>query len=67
MLNLNKIFVVGNLTRDPEKSMTQSGTPVCTLRVAVNRKIKSGEAVCFFDVSVWGKQAGRLGEDNVRN
>jgi len=55
MLNLNKVFVIGNLTRDPEKSVTRNNNPVCTMSVAVNRKVKDGDAVCFFDVTAWGE------------
>jgi len=58
MLNLNKVFVIGNLTRDPEGSMTRNGNSVCTMRVAVNRKVKDGDAVCFFDVTAWGELGG---------
>src|SRR5947209_6049716 len=59
--NINRVVLVGNLTRDPELRHTPSGTPVCSLRVAVNtrRKDESGEWVDkpnYFDVTVWGKQ-----------
>lgn len=62
MPNLNKVFVMGNLTRDPELRFTPSGSPVSTLRVAVNRVYtnRSGERkedVCYINVQVWGKQA----------
>jgi len=53
---------MGNLTRDPELRFTPSGSPVSTLRVAVNRVYtnRSGERkedVCYINVQVWGKQA----------
>jgi single-strand DNA-binding protein len=59
--NINVVVITGNLTRDPELRSTPSGTPVCSLRVAVNtrRKDPSGEWVDkpnFFDVTVWGAQ-----------
>jgi len=61
MANFNKVIVMGNLTRDPELRYTPSGTPVCTLRMACNRKFKSGDTykdeVCFLSVVVWSKTA----------
>ncbi|NOZ63741.1 MAG: single-stranded DNA-binding protein [Caldiserica bacterium] len=62
MPNLNKVFVMGNLTRDPELRFTPSGSPVSTLSVAVNRVYtnRAGERkeeVCYVNVQVWGKQA----------
>lgn len=62
MANLNKVFIIGNLTRDPELRYTPSGTAVANLRMATNRKFKdrNGEAkqeVCFLTVVTWDKQA----------
>ncbi len=62
MANLNKVFIIGNLTRDPELRYTPSGTAVANLRIAVNRRYKdrSGEAkqdVCYLTVVTWDKQA----------
>jgi single-strand DNA-binding protein len=62
MPNLNKVFLIGNLTRDPELRYTPSGAAVCTLRLAVNRRYKtrqgdSRDEVLFIDVTVWGKSA----------
>jgi len=59
---LNKVFLVGNLTADPQLRYTPSGTAVITLRIAVNTpfKDKNGEAkrdTCFINVVVWGKSA----------
>lgn len=59
--NINRVVLVGNLTRDPELRHTPSGTPVCGLRLAVNtrRKDQSGQWVekpNYFDVTVWGQQ-----------
>src|ERR687888_1496001 len=61
MANINRVILVGNLTRDPELRHTPSGTSVCSLRVAVNsrRKDESGQWVDkpnYFDVTVWGQQ-----------
>lgn len=68
MANYNKVILAGNLTRDPQLSMMPSGTPVCELGIAVNRKYKnqqSGEMkeeVCFVDLRVFGKQAETLNQ-----
>ena len=37
---MNKVFLIGNLTRDPETRTTQSGTTVCSFTIAVNRRMK---------------------------
>ena len=54
---MNKVFIVGNLTRDPELRSTRDGTSVCTFTVAVNRRGRSAEAgqpeADFFRVTVW--------------
>lgn len=62
MANLNKVFLIGNLTRDPELRYTPAGVAVSNLGVAVNRRFrdKTGELkedVCFLTVTVWDKQA----------
>ena len=59
--NINRVVLVGNLTRDPELRHTPSGTAVCSLRLAVNsrRKDQTGQWVekpNYFDVTVWDKQ-----------
>lgn len=53
---MNKLTIIGNLTRDPETRVTQSGSSVCTFTVAVNRRGKNDEAD-FFRVSAWNKLA----------
>ena len=52
---MNKIFLIGNLTRDPELSETNSGTAVCRFSVAVNRRrTGDGEQLTdFFNVTAW--------------
>ena len=67
MASLNKVFLIGNLTRPPELRYTPSGTTVADLRLAVNRNYttQSGEKreeACFLNVVVWGKQAEACGE-----
>ena len=63
MANINRVVLVGNLTRDPELRHTAGGTPVCSLRVAVNTRQKDpstgewGDKPNYFDVSVFGNQA----------
>jgi single-strand DNA-binding protein len=57
--NINRVVLIGRLTRDPELRALPSGTSVCTLRIACNssRKDTDGEFVerpNFFDVSVYG-------------
>ena len=59
--NINRVVLLGNLTRDPELRHTPSGTAVCGLRIAVNtrRKDESGQWTDkpnYFDVTVWGQQ-----------
>lgn len=56
MSSFNKVILVGNLTRDPELRFTQSGTPVCTLGLAVNNPRSETETL-FVDINVWNKQA----------
>jgi single-strand DNA-binding protein len=66
MASLNKVFLMGNLTRDPELRYIPSGQAVCTLGLAVNTKYGSGtdkkEEVLFIDVDVWGKTAENCAE-----
>ena len=38
---MNKLFIIGNLTRDPELRSVSSGIPVATFKVAVNRRLPS--------------------------
>jgi len=62
MANLNRVLLIGNLTRDPEVRYTPKGTAVADIGVAVNR-VYSGEdgekkeEVTFVDVTLWGRQA----------
>jgi len=62
VVSLNKVLLVGNLTKDPELRYTSQGTAVTTLRIAVNTsfKDKNGEAkkdTCFVNVVAWGQLA----------
>ena len=62
MMSLNRVLLIGNLTKDPELRYTPSGTPVANLRLAVNSSFKdqSGarkEETCYVTIVVWSKQA----------
>jgi single-strand DNA-binding protein len=62
MANLNKIFLMGNLTRDPQLSYLPSQTPVVEFGIATNRKWKSQDGqqrdeTCFVDCRAFGKTA----------
>ena len=58
--SLNKVFLLGNLTRDPELRHTAQGTSVATFGIAVNRTYRGNDGenkteVSFFNIVVWGK------------
>jgi len=63
MASLNKVLLIGNLTKDPELRYTPNGIAVVNLRIAVNRRFRdraSGELkeeTCFITVTAWDKQA----------
>jgi single-strand DNA-binding protein len=62
MANLNKVMLIGNLTRDPDLKYTAGNQAVCELGIAVNRKYKTKdgeerEETTFVDCEAWGKQA----------
>ena len=62
MASCNKVFLIGNLTRDPEVRYTATGTPVANLGLATSRKYKSKEGelkeeTCFVTLVAWGRQA----------
>jgi single-strand DNA-binding protein len=67
MANLNRVLLIGNLTRDPELRYTPKGTPVTEIGLAVNR-IFSGEdgekkeETTFVDVTLWARQAEIAGQ-----
>jgi single-strand DNA-binding protein len=61
MPSLNKVLLMGNLTRDPELRVTPKGTSICQFSLAINRqfKMESGETreeVIYVDIEAWGKQ-----------
>lgn len=60
--SLNKVLLMGNLTRDPEVKYTPKGTAVCDLGLAINDSYKAQdgtikETVTYVDVEVWGRTA----------
>jgi single-strand DNA-binding protein len=67
MANLNRVLLIGNLTRDPEVRYTPKGTAVTEIGLAVNR-IYSGEdgekkeETTFVDVTLWARQAEIAGQ-----
>ena len=53
---MNKVFLIGNLTRDPDLSETSTGASVCHFTIAVTRSYTSGDGerqTDFFNVTVW--------------
>ena len=67
MGSMNRVFLMGNLTRDPELRKTPTGISVSDLGLAVSEKYrnKAGEmveSVCFADIVVWGRQAETCGQ-----
>ena len=65
MPNLNHVFLMGNLTRDPQLRYTPSQQAVCDFGLAINRKWKGPdgqmrEEVCFVDCTAWGRTAENI-------
>lgn len=62
MANLNKVMLIGNLTRDPELRYTPKGTAVADIGLAINRvwnneQNQRQEETTFVDITLWGRQA----------
>lgn len=67
MANLNKVLLIGNLTRDPELRYIPSGSAVATFTIGVNRVYvtpsgEKKEQVSFIRIVVWGRRAEVCGE-----
>jgi len=67
MANLNKVMLIGNVTRDPEIKYTPKGSAVTDLGIAVNRVFtpeggEKREETTYVDVTLWGRQAEIAGE-----
>ena len=60
---MNKVFLIGNLTRDPELRTTQSGISVCSFSIAVNRRFRNQQTgqqeTDFINITAW-RQLGEL-------
>ena len=66
MASLNKVLLIGNLTRDPDVRMLSNGRPVCNFGLALNRNYKDAEGnrkeeVTFIDVECYGPRAEAVG------
>ncbi len=67
MPNLNKVQLMGNITRDPEVRYTPRGTAVTDISLAINRTFTGDdgerrEETTFVDITFWGRQAEVIGE-----
>ena len=50
---MNKVFLIGNITRDPELSETNNGASICRFGIAVNRRSPSGEQTDFYNLTAF--------------
>ena len=62
MPNLNRVLLIGNLTRDPEMQYTTKGTAITNISLAINRVTKTDdgekrEEVTYVDTTLWGNLA----------
>jgi len=67
MPNLNKVMLIGNVTRDPEVKYTPKGTAVAEVGLAISRTFtpeggEKREETTFVDITFWGRQAEIVGE-----
>ena len=62
---MNKVYLIGNLTRDPEMRSTSAGSPVCNFSIAVNRRFKNAQTgqqeTDFFNIVAWRQLAELCG------
>ena len=70
MADINHVVLVGRLTRDAEMKYTNTGTPICKVSIAVNRRRKIDEQwtdeASFFDVTIWGKMGESIAQYLVK-
>ena len=62
---MNKVYLIGNLTREPETNTTASGIQVCRFSIAVGRRFKNAEGeneVDFFNIIAWRGLAETCGK-----
>ena len=62
MAYLNKCFLIGRITRDPELRVTPKGTSIAAFGLTINRQSKNADGshadeTTFVDIEAWGKQA----------
>ena len=70
MADINRVILVGRLTRDAELRYTGGGTAVCKFSLAINRRRKNGDhwedEASFFDVVLFGKQGEAINQYMVK-
>ena len=70
MADINKVILVGRLTRDAELRYTNTGTAICKFSIAINRRKKIGESwedeANFFDVALFGRQGEAINQYLVK-
>ncbi len=70
MADINRVVLVGRLTRDAELRYTNSGTPICRFSLAVNRRRKNGDQwedeANFFDIALFGRQGEAVSKYMVK-
>lgn len=61
---MNKVYLIGNLTRDPEMRVTQSGVDVCNFSIAVNRRkdAQGNQQTDYFNIVAWRQLAQLCGK-----
>jgi single-strand DNA-binding protein len=66
MASLNRVMLIGNLTRDPEQRFTPKGTAVVEIGLAINRRYlvenETKEEVTYVDITFWGRQAETINQ-----
>ncbi len=70
MADINRVVLVGRLTRDAELRYTNTGTPICRFSLAINRRRKNGDQwedeANFFDVVLFGRQGEAISKYMVK-
>jgi single-strand DNA-binding protein len=70
MVDINRVVLIGRLTRDAELKYTSGGQAVCKFSVAVNRRRKNGDQwedeANYFDVVLWGRQGENINQYLVK-
>lgn len=65
-MNINKIVLTGNLTKDPDVKYTQSGKAVAMFSIAVNDGFGDNQKTYYPNIVVWGKTAETVGNNLVK-